>query len=451
MQLMKMRSNLFVVAAVLCAVGAQVGCGGGSESESALNSDPPRRTGPPADSNVHEPRGIANDPDSASRSQADREDLAKARELLADVARTYREAPALTDELTVHGQGRQQVMTIRLSPRDERVEVILPSASAYAIDDTFYATSALMFDLYLELPLEGDMAAMLRNVMQWTPTYHFAMREGEDVESYLPGLGLGLLRTPRLTGHSIIVDDTGEELHRVHLEASNGIAYVHIDPERKVVTGIMMELLPGPDQPAQAPRQDVRIHAEPKFADALDEPVVFDPGDREAVHDVSAMEPRPLRPGDRVPNFVLQTSDGDSVTMRDLRGEVVVLDFWATWCVPCLMALPQLDRFAKWAEGRESVKVYAVNTMERAATVEERLAMADEYWSSKEFAVPMLFDPENLNVMRTGFMTLPLTLVVDPQGRISRIHDGFSRDMYQILKADSEKALREVEQEPAGK
>jgi peroxiredoxin len=66
-------------------------------------------------------------------------------------------------------------------------------------------------------------------------------------------------------------------------------------------------------------------------------------------------------PGDVAPNFELTLVDGRKVTLADLKGQVVVLNFWATWCVPCRAELPTLDAYYKIQKGH-GLRVFAVTT-----------------------------------------------------------------------------------------
>ena len=65
--------------------------------------------------------------------------------------------------------------------------------------------------------------------------------------------------------------------------------------------------------------------------------------------------------GDVAPNFQLTLIDGSKVTLDQLRGQVVVLNFWATWCVPCRAELPTLDRYYELRE-KAGLKVFAIAT-----------------------------------------------------------------------------------------
>jgi len=65
--------------------------------------------------------------------------------------------------------------------------------------------------------------------------------------------------------------------------------------------------------------------------------------------------------GQPAPDFALRTIDGKIVSLTDLRGQVIVLNFWATWCVPCKRELPTLDAFYRAVDGH-GLRVFAVTT-----------------------------------------------------------------------------------------
>jgi len=65
--------------------------------------------------------------------------------------------------------------------------------------------------------------------------------------------------------------------------------------------------------------------------------------------------------GEMAPDFQMTLVDGTKVSMADLRGKVVVLNFWATWCVPCRQELPTLDAYYQ-AQQKAGLRVFAVTT-----------------------------------------------------------------------------------------
>src|SRR3954447_16082074 len=77
-----------------------------------------------------------------------------------------------------------------------------------------------------------------------------------------------------------------------------------------------------------------------------------------------------LKVGDPTPVFDLQTLDGKTINISSLKGKVVLLDFWATWCVPCRKALPELKELRHQKAGKPLV-VISVSADEDRKAVEE--------------------------------------------------------------------------------
>jgi len=75
-------------------------------------------------------------------------------------------------------------------------------------------------------------------------------------------------------------------------------------------------------------------------------------------------DPRLLPVGNPAPDWTLKTSDGKSVSLSSLRGKVVVLDFWATWCIPCIQAMPGVQKLHEHFKDKP-VAVFGINVGER--------------------------------------------------------------------------------------
>jgi peroxiredoxin len=120
------------------------------------------------------------------------------------------------------------------------------------------------------------------------------------------------------------------------------------------------------------------------------------------------LKPLPDRPP--APDFELRGIDDEIYRLRDYRGRVVVINFWATWCPPCRKEMPSMQR--AWERWREhGIELLAVNVGEGE---DEVFAFAAEY----ELEFPVLLDPSGRLVRRWGAVGLPSTFVVDPEGRV---------------------------------
>jgi peroxiredoxin len=116
------------------------------------------------------------------------------------------------------------------------------------------------------------------------------------------------------------------------------------------------------------------------------------------------------------PDFTANTAEGDSITLSALRGQVVVLNFWATWCVPCRIEMPLLQTFHEQQQAN-GVRVVAVNLGETTAEVR---AWADVYRLT--FDLPL--DPQGQIAAQYYLRGQPSTYIIDQNGMIRHIFFG---------------------------
>lgn len=112
-----------------------------------------------------------------------------------------------------------------------------------------------------------------------------------------------------------------------------------------------------------------------------------------------------------VPDIAVASPDGSERRLADWRGDVVVLNFWATWCVPCRVEMPSLDALAGAMAGR-GVTVLAVATGRNPPE-----AIARFYAEAGIEALPVLTDRGSALARAMGVMGLPATILIDPEGR----------------------------------
>lgn len=118
------------------------------------------------------------------------------------------------------------------------------------------------------------------------------------------------------------------------------------------------------------------------------------------------------------PDFTLQTADGQTVKLSDaVKHGPVVLDFWATWCGPCRMELPDLENVYKTYKNK-GVQFYGVNSDASAADI---TAFAQQ----NSITFPMLVDSKQAAATSYSVSSIPLTLVVDQNMRVVAASDGY--------------------------
>ncbi|RPJ41874.1 MAG: hypothetical protein EHM19_10910 [Candidatus Latescibacterota bacterium] len=123
------------------------------------------------------------------------------------------------------------------------------------------------------------------------------------------------------------------------------------------------------------------------------------------------------------PDVTLTDMDGSPHRLSEFRGKVVVLDFWATWCGPCLQSLPQVEEVARSLEADAEVAVIALNTWERG-TIGERRAAIEEKWTELGLSLPIYLDMANPDDTESHAADLfhvpsiPSSFIIDRDGRI---------------------------------
>ena len=123
----------------------------------------------------------------------------------------------------------------------------------------------------------------------------------------------------------------------------------------------------------------------------------------------------PLSEGDTAPDFTAALADGSEFTLSEQQGKVVLLNFWATWCGPCVREMPAFERLKE--EYGEEVAILAVNCMENADTV---AAFIEE----NGYTFPVAIDEEGTVSARYPTQGIPYTLVIDGEGIVQNIYVG---------------------------
>ena len=117
------------------------------------------------------------------------------------------------------------------------------------------------------------------------------------------------------------------------------------------------------------------------------------------------------------PDFALPSRDGSEVRLSDLKGQVVMINFWATWCGPCRQEMPLLEQLqARY--GPLGFTLLGVN-------VEPDPAAASAWLKSVTVTFPILFDTRNAVAESFGVQGMPSSVFVDREGRVRYVHRGY--------------------------
>jgi peroxiredoxin len=125
------------------------------------------------------------------------------------------------------------------------------------------------------------------------------------------------------------------------------------------------------------------------------------------------------------PNFTLTDSTGAKITLASLKGKVVLLNFWATWCGPCQIEIPWFIEFNKTLKAR-GLAVVGVSMDE------DGWKSVKPYLTAKKIDYPIVVGTEDIAKAYGGVDTLPSTFIIDREGKIAFSHNGLvGKDTYQ--------------------
>ena len=120
---------------------------------------------------------------------------------------------------------------------------------------------------------------------------------------------------------------------------------------------------------------------------------------------------------DPAPDFTLKSTAGKNVKLSELKGKVVLINMWASWCGPCRQEMPILDALAK-ANADAGLVVLGVNQDEEAS---ER----DAFLKDNAVSFPILDDSKHTVAGLYKSKTQPSSFFIDRAGNIAHVHEGF--------------------------
>ena len=144
-------------------------------------------------------------------------------------------------------------------------------------------------------------------------------------------------------------------------------------------------------------------------------------------------------PGRVAPSISFKDLDGAAVRLSDVKGRVVLLDFWASWCAPCEASFPALDAMAVSLQDRQFA-VFAVS-------VDEKRKSLDAFLDAHPHRMRVVRDERMAAADAFKVIGIPTAFVIDREGRIRFSHPGYALDTVDVLRRE---ILSLLDERPGG-
>ncbi len=139
--------------------------------------------------------------------------------------------------------------------------------------------------------------------------------------------------------------------------------------------------------------------------------------------------------GQTAPDFVLKSATGENIRLSEYRGDIVMINFWATWCGPCRQEMPLLDELYGRYQ-RVGFNLLGINIDDDSRRA---MAMVNELGIS----FPVLFDEDKKVSKLYEVETMPLTILLDREGTVRHVHHGYRPGYEQKYLNEIRSLLRE--------
>jgi thiol-disulfide isomerase/thioredoxin len=134
--------------------------------------------------------------------------------------------------------------------------------------------------------------------------------------------------------------------------------------------------------------------------------------------------------GTRAPDFTLQNIESDqaAITLSDLSGKIVYVDFWASWCAPCLRSMPLINElYGKYSA--QGFEVIAIN-------VDDPIEDGEDFLKDNPVDYLVALDTDNTVLTEYGVIGMPTSYLIDSKGIVRMVHMGFKEKDIDIIEKE---------------
>lgn len=141
------------------------------------------------------------------------------------------------------------------------------------------------------------------------------------------------------------------------------------------------------------------------------------------------------RIGQPAPNFKVQSTSGQAISLENYRGHVLILDFFATWCQPCRLSIPHLVEMNR-KYGKQGLQILGLSVDDGGERVVKEFT--DEYRVS--YPLALVADSTTADF---GVRSVPVLYLIDKKGKIAEVYRGYSRETARALESSIKRLLAE--------
>ncbi|MCF6281548.1 MAG: TlpA family protein disulfide reductase [Candidatus Polarisedimenticolaceae bacterium] len=138
---------------------------------------------------------------------------------------------------------------------------------------------------------------------------------------------------------------------------------------------------------------------------------------------------------EKAPDFTLKSRSGENLKLSEFRGELVMVNFWASWCGPCRQEMPELESLYQQYKGM-GFTLLGIN-------VDDQIKNADKMLKQIPVSFPVLYDSEHKVSDLYEVAAMPTTILIDRNGTIRDIHHGYQPGTEQLYQKQIEALLTE--------